>query len=132
MKWGLTAILSAGILRERQSPLPDIQPGCDAGRRTLSFSGDGYEAVQQQEGVRARGRPLTQLCLFDLQRSPLPQRGEGTLAWFFFAGFSLRVFLSEGAIEVSSRVRILATLRRTAALQIIYAAVIWRCVATEH
>jgi hypothetical protein len=30
MKWGLTAILSAGILRERQSPLPDIQPGCDA------------------------------------------------------------------------------------------------------
>jgi hypothetical protein len=47
-------------------------------------------------------------------------------------GFSLRVFLAEGAIEVSSRVRILATLRRTAALQIIYAAVIWRCVATEH
>jgi hypothetical protein len=28
--------------------------------------------------------------LFDLQRSPLPQREEGTLAWFFFAGFSFR------------------------------------------
>jgi hypothetical protein len=127
MKWGLTAILSAGILRERQSPLPDIQPGCDAGRRTLSFSGDGYEAVQQQEGVRARGRSLTQLCLFDPRRS-LSRNGERA----HLRGFSLRVFLAEGAIEVSSRVRILATLRRTAALQIIYAAVIWRCGATEH
>jgi hypothetical protein len=83
--------------------------------------------VQQQEGVRARGRPFTQLCLFDLRRS-LSRNGERA----HLRGFSLRVFLSEGAIEVSSRVRILATLRRTAALQIIYAAVIWRCVATEH
>ena len=86
MKWGLTAILSAGMLRERQSPLPDIQPGGDAGRRTLSFSGEGYEAVQQQEGVRARGRPLTQLCLFDLQRSPLPQRGERAHVRGFLCG----------------------------------------------
>src|SRR5579863_953204 len=49
------------------------------------------------------GPPLHPTVFVRSAAEPLPQRGEGTLAWFFFAGFSFR--RRDRSIEPGARCR---------------------------
>ena len=72
------------VTRAAKPPCRTFSQAVTRSSRPLPF-GRGLRGRPTTRTGEGSGRPLTRLCLLDLQRRPLPRRGEGTVCGFFFA-----------------------------------------------